>query len=250
MTDLNTPDAGTPPASPIAVFGLDGSGKPHCSYFAGGEAELATKAAAIMGMHVLPLDGPECDGLADQMPAGRIFPASGKAFVPFCKQPLYERLATLGGIPIAPAAPKTKKPAKVAAEKTKGKGVAAADGKKAKKAAPTPKPEIAPYVEPTGVPQDWPLIRAITYLTQRVPNVHYDSGDAEIQPWSSLPRGNPAYAAHPRPLSRLRFIPLRRRSRCRGWSAHRWKRVFSWCAVRRAFGDTWIRNNVFIRCNK
>jgi len=157
MTDLNTPDAGTPPASPIAVFGLDGSGKPHCSYFAGGEAELATKAAAIMGMHVLPLDGPECDGLADQMPAGRIFPASGKAFVPFCKQPLYERLATLGGIPIAPAAPKTKKPAKVAAEKTKGKGVAAADGKKAKKAAP--KPEIAPYVEPTGVPQDWPLIR-------------------------------------------------------------------------------------------
>jgi len=159
MTDLNTPDAGTPPASPIAVFGLDGSGKPHCSYFAGGEAELATKAAAIMGMHVLPLDGPECDGLADQMPAGRIFPASGKAFVPFCKQPLYERLATLGGIPIAPAAPKTKKPAKVAAEKTKGKGVAAADGKKAKKAAPTPKPEIAPYVEPTGVPQDWPLIR-------------------------------------------------------------------------------------------
>ncbi len=159
MTDLNTPDAGTPPASPIAVFGLDGSGKPHCSYFAGGEAELATKAAAIMGLHVLPLVGPECDGLADQMPAGRIFPASGKIFWPFCKRPLYERLATLGGVPIMPAAPKPERPAKAAAEKTKGKGVAAADGKKAKKAAPTPKPEIAPYVEPTNLPQDWPHLR-------------------------------------------------------------------------------------------
>lgn len=159
MADLNTPDAGTPPASPIAVFGLDGSGKPHASYFAGGEAELATKAAAIMGMHVLLLTGPECDGLADQMPQGRIFAASGKAFVPFCKQPLYERLAGLGGVPIEPAAPKAAKPARAAAEKAKSESVTGAEGKKGKKAAPTPKPEQAPYVEPTNVPQDWPHIR-------------------------------------------------------------------------------------------
>ncbi len=72
--------------APIAVFGLDGSGKPHASYFAGGEAELATNAAAIMGMHVLPLDGPECDGLAEQMPQGRIFEKSRRAFVPFAEK--------------------------------------------------------------------------------------------------------------------------------------------------------------------
>ncbi len=68
MSDLSNSEAPTPLPPPIAVFGLDRSGKPHASYFAGGEAELATNAAAIMGMHVLPLDGPECDGLADQMP--------------------------------------------------------------------------------------------------------------------------------------------------------------------------------------
>ena len=159
MSDLISAEATTPLAPPIAVFGLDGSGKPHCSYFAGGEAELAKTAAAIMGMHVLPLTGPECDGLADQMPQGRIFPASGKAFVPFCNQELYKRLAGLGNIPIAPTAPKGAKPAKAAAEKAKGDKVTEAKGAKAKKAAPTPKPELAPYVEPNNVPQDWPHIR-------------------------------------------------------------------------------------------
>ncbi len=159
MSDLNAAEATTPLPPPIAVFGLDGSGKPHCSYFAGGEAELAKTAAAIMGMHVLPLTGPECDGLADQMPQGRIFPASGKAFVPFCNQELYKRLAGLGNIPIAPTAPKGAKPAKAAAEKAKGDKVTEAKGAKAKKAAPTPKPELAPYVEPNNVPQDWPHIR-------------------------------------------------------------------------------------------
>ncbi len=159
MSDLNSAEATTPLAPPIAVFGLDGSGKPHCSYFAGGEAELATKAAAMMGMHVLPLTGPECDGLADQMPQGRIFPASGRAFVPFCRKSLWARLATLGGVPIEPAAPKAAKPAKAAAEKAKREAVTGAERKKGKKAAPTLKPEQAPYVEPTNVPQDWPHIR-------------------------------------------------------------------------------------------
>jgi len=37
--------------------------------------------------------------------------------------------------------------------------VIGAEGKKGKRAAPTPKPESAPYVEPSNVPQDWPHIR-------------------------------------------------------------------------------------------
>lgn len=112
-----------------------------------------------MGMHVLPLTGPECDGLADQMSPGRIFPASGKAFVPFCKQPLFERLAALGGIKVEPVAPKAAKLAKTAAAKDKGEGATEVTGKKGRKAAPTPKPEVPPFVEPTNVPQDWPHIR-------------------------------------------------------------------------------------------
>jgi len=159
MSDRNAAEAITPLPPPVAVFGLDESGKPHCSHFAGGEAERATKAAEIMGMHVLPLTGPECDGLTDQMPKGRIFEKSGKAFVPFCKQPLYQRLAALGNIAIEPATPKAGKPAKAAAAKAKTAGATEAEARKAKKAAPTPKSEPAPYVEPTNVPQDWPHIR-------------------------------------------------------------------------------------------
>jgi len=79
--------------------------------------------------------------------------------VPFCRKALWERLATLGGVPIEPAAPKVAKPAKAATEKAKSESVTGAEGKKSKKAAPTPKPEQAPYVEPTNVPQDWPHIR-------------------------------------------------------------------------------------------
>ncbi len=159
MSDLSDAEAPTPLPPPIAVFGTDDAGKPHASWFKGAEVERATKAAELMGLHVLDLAGPGCGDLAERLPQGRIFEKSGKAFVPFVARPLYERLATLGNIPIAPTAPKGAKPAKAAAEKAKGEKGTEAKGAKAKKAAPTPKPELAPFVEPNNVPQDWPHIR-------------------------------------------------------------------------------------------
>ena len=159
MSDLSNSEAPTPLPPPIAVFGTDDAGKPHASWFKGAEVERATKAAELMGLHVLALAGPEWGDLAERLPQGRIFEKSGKAFVPFVARPLYERLATLGNIPIAPTAPKGAKPAKAAAEKAKGEKGTEAKGAKAKKAAPTPKPELAPFVEPNNVPQDWPHIR-------------------------------------------------------------------------------------------
>lgn len=157
MTELASPTS-NPPTPPVAIFGIDEAGRFHASQFPGDEAELAAKAAELMSMHLLSLAGPECEGIAEKLAKGRIFPATGKAFVPFCKQPLYERLASLGGIESTPPAPKTPKPAKVARDAGKGAAKADAGKKSSKLAAPSAQP--APEVAPREVPTDWLAIRA------------------------------------------------------------------------------------------
>ncbi|MCW6512665.1 hypothetical protein, partial [Lichenifustis flavocetrariae] len=81
----------------IAVFGLDESRKAHASVFAQSDAELAQRAASLMGLHVLLLDSPEHHSAARRLPKGRVF-ASGKAFVPFVKKALYDELCGFGGV--------------------------------------------------------------------------------------------------------------------------------------------------------
>ena len=159
MSDVSNTEAPTPLPPSICLFGLDDAGKPHASRFSGADAESVSKAAGLMGLHVLALATPEGGDLAERLPQGRIFVKSGRAFVPFVGRPLYARLAALGNIAIEPATPKAGKPAKAAAAKAKTAGATEAEARKAKKAAPTPKSEPAPYVEPTNVPQDWPHIR-------------------------------------------------------------------------------------------
>jgi hypothetical protein len=84
-------------ASPaIAVFGTDESGKPHASSFSEADAELAEKAARLMGMQVLRLATDEQRQLAAKLPAGRVF-ASGRAFVPFVQAGVYEALRAFAG---------------------------------------------------------------------------------------------------------------------------------------------------------
>lgn len=78
-------------APALIVFGLDDRGKPHASSFAEREATLATKAAALMGMKLLPVRTDAERALAAKLPRGRVF-ASGKGFVPFCKATLYAEL--------------------------------------------------------------------------------------------------------------------------------------------------------------
>lgn len=94
--------------SALVVFGTDGRGKPHASAFKPDDAELATKAAGLMGMHLLHLATPEHVALAAKLPQGRVF-ASGKGFVPFVGRPLYEQLCALGGHDPEEAAPKPSK---------------------------------------------------------------------------------------------------------------------------------------------
>ena len=92
-TQTTTPEADAS-ALALVVFGRDEAGKPHASAFDSSEADLAEKAAGLMGMHVLRVETDEQRDLAAKLPRGRVF-ASGRAFVPFVKAGLYEALAAL-----------------------------------------------------------------------------------------------------------------------------------------------------------
>lgn len=96
MNEANSDAASTDtPASasrPAAVlFGLDDQGKAHAATFEVEELEPARKAASLMDMHMAELQGEDHLAAVAQVPRGRIY-ATGKAFVPFVKRDLYERL--------------------------------------------------------------------------------------------------------------------------------------------------------------
>ena len=68
----------------IIVFGRDDAGKPRAAAFGHSDAQLAEKAAGLIGMRVLRLETDKARELAGRLPRGRVF-ASGRAFVPFVK---------------------------------------------------------------------------------------------------------------------------------------------------------------------
>jgi hypothetical protein len=83
------PDLTDAPA--LVVFGRDATGKPHASSFTESEADLAEKAAKLMGLRLLPVQTDLERALAAKVPRGRVF-ASGRAFVPFIKAALFTEL--------------------------------------------------------------------------------------------------------------------------------------------------------------
>ena len=113
-TTIDQPDAA--PAVDIApaavepalvVFGRDDAGKPHASKFGAADAELAIKAAGLMGYRVLPITSDEHRAAVAGVAPGRVF-ASGRAFTPFCKEATHEALERLPGAyapppPVEPA---------------------------------------------------------------------------------------------------------------------------------------------------
>ena len=78
----------------FVMLGRDAQGKPHAARFAGADAELASKAADLMGYDAVRVQQTELKGLAANLPVGKVF-ASGRAFVPFTKAETFDRLATL-----------------------------------------------------------------------------------------------------------------------------------------------------------
>lgn len=97
-----SPSMHTEPATPnmvplpVVVFGRDDKGKPHASRFRAADAELAEKAAGLMGMRVLRVASDEQETLAAKLPPGRVF-ASGRGFVPFVKAELLAKLEAAPG---------------------------------------------------------------------------------------------------------------------------------------------------------
>lgn len=94
----------------LVVFGRDDNGKAHASRFDAASAELAEKAAGLMGMHAMRVDSDEGRAAALALPLGRVF-GSGRAFVPFVKAAVYERLKALAGVSAEsePSAPKRRR---------------------------------------------------------------------------------------------------------------------------------------------
>ena len=82
----------------LVIFGRDENGKAHASRFSVEDTVQAKQAAALMGMRALRLETAEHETLAAKLPVGRLF-ESGRAFVPFVKRELYERLMAVAGEP-------------------------------------------------------------------------------------------------------------------------------------------------------
>jgi hypothetical protein len=89
MTAQAKPDLTDAPA--LVVFGRHATGKPHASSFIAVEADLARKAAELIGLRLLPVQTDLERALAAKVPRGRVF-ATGRAFVPFIKAALFTEL--------------------------------------------------------------------------------------------------------------------------------------------------------------
>jgi hypothetical protein len=76
----------------VVLFGLDPSGKPRAARFAAGQAALASKAAALMGLSAGQITSDELADIADRLPAGRIY-ANGRGFVPYVRRDSYGKVA-------------------------------------------------------------------------------------------------------------------------------------------------------------
>src|SRR5260221_5666532 len=85
-------------AAPVVLFGVDENGKPKAARFPENQANLATKAAGHLKLHVLPIIGPVVVDLAGRLPAGRIH-ANGRGFVPYIRRDLYAKLLAAAGSP-------------------------------------------------------------------------------------------------------------------------------------------------------
>jgi hypothetical protein len=85
----------------LVVLGVDIDGKPHASRFPESDALIVTRAAQMMGFHVVRVaaDNAELRAIAKSLPLGKVF-RTGRAFVPFVARAAFDKLATLveGGI--------------------------------------------------------------------------------------------------------------------------------------------------------
>ena len=81
----------TEPAPMLVVFGIDGEGKPRASRFADRDAELATKAAGLLGFRLAWITDEPGLTIAEALPNGNVF-ARGSGFVRLVRQSAFDKL--------------------------------------------------------------------------------------------------------------------------------------------------------------
>lgn len=96
MTKTTTTEPAAADQFDVVLFGLDETGKPRAARFSRQHAQLAAKAAGVMGLTVCTVSSPELTEIARQLPAGSIH-ANGRGFVPNVRRDLYAKLIEASG---------------------------------------------------------------------------------------------------------------------------------------------------------
>jgi hypothetical protein len=96
----------TDPAPLLVVFGIDSEGKARASRFADRDAELAIKAATLLGFRVASMNDEAGRDIANALACGNVF-ARGNGFVRLVRQSVFARLCTVvdGGVAATPEQP-------------------------------------------------------------------------------------------------------------------------------------------------
>jgi hypothetical protein len=84
----------TEPTPILVIYGIDNEGRHRASRFAAGDAELASKAAALLGFRVASISGEAGRVLAAALPEGNVF-AHGNSLIRPVRQSLFERLCAV-----------------------------------------------------------------------------------------------------------------------------------------------------------
>jgi hypothetical protein len=91
MTATKDPTVAKQCPPPLVLFGIDSRGKPKGARFKREHASLAIKAASQLQLNVLASNDPKVAEIAARLPVGRVH-ATGRAFVPFIRHDLYDKL--------------------------------------------------------------------------------------------------------------------------------------------------------------
>ena len=100
LTAVTSRQALVPPV-PLILWGRNERGQPHGSRFDDHQLADVEQAARLMGFRLVAAETDGLRSLGAKLPAGRIF-SSGKAFVPFIRGELYDRLVAATGTPEMP----------------------------------------------------------------------------------------------------------------------------------------------------
>ncbi len=111
----NAPASGTKPSAPVPqadkapesgpamiVFGHTEHRIPQAAWFPASEAELATRAARLMGLRVLRIEDDAHRQLAARLRQGQVY-AADRTFAPAVQRELFDQLSALAGPVAAPS---------------------------------------------------------------------------------------------------------------------------------------------------